>query len=395
MVSSLLRFLLIHKSIGVKEVFLLANCKKFTKAATGHMFAHFERAKDENGEYVKFGNESIDTSKSHLNYNLSPRNCSQGEFVKRRCGEVKCLNRKDVNVMCSWVVTMPKSFPVEHEKEFFKNTYDFLEKRYGRDNVVSAYVHLDEVTPHIHFAFVPVVRDKKKGHLKVSAKECISKFDLQSFHPDLERHLESCFNFEVKMLNDATKDGNRSIEELKRGSAIKKLEEVSEKRLEAIETFNTVFNDTKMLERKKEHLEAQLGTLEEKLDLLNTSNEEVDKIQAKKSLIGDKVSISESDFKTLKSNSIKLSEVEFDNILKNEEIERLRILVRQEKSTSSSYWEELRALREDQAQLKTLRCLNPRIDHEIELAKELRRQEIKQEEQYERENKRRGYSMGR
>ena len=148
-------------------------------------------------------------------------------------------------------------------------------------------------------------------------------------------------------------------------------------------------------ERKKEHLEAQLGTLEEKLDLLNTSNEEVDKIQAKKSLIGDKVSISESDFKTLKSNSIKLSEVEFDNILKNEEIERLRILVRQEKSTSSSYWEELRALREDQAQLKTLRCLNPRIDHEIELAKELRRQEIKQEEQYERENKRRGYSMGR
>ena len=107
------------------------------------------------------------------------------------------------------------------------------------------------------------------------------------------------------------------------------------------------------------------------------------------------MSISESDFKTLKSNSIKLSEVEFDNILKNEEIERLRILVRQEKSTSSSYWEELRALREDQAQLKTLRCLNPRIDHEIELAKELRRQEIKQEEQYERENKRRGYSMGR
>lgn len=394
MVSSLLRFLLIHKSIGVKEVFLLANCKKFTKAATGHMFAHFERAKDENGEYVKFGNENIDTSKSHLNYNLSLKDCSQGEFIKRRCGEVKCLNRKDVNVMCSWVVTMPKSFPVEHEKEFFKNTYDFLEKRYGRDNVVSAYVHLDEVTPHIHFAFVPVVRDKKKGHLKVSAKECVSKFDLQSFHPDLANHLESCFDFEVKMLNDSTKDGNRSIEELKRGSAIKKLDEVSEKRLEAIKTFNLVSNDTNILIKKKERLEAKLDTLEGKFDLVSASSEKADKIEAKKSLIGDKVSISESDFKTLKSNSIKLSKVEFDNILKDEELERLRILIDQEKNLSSSYWKELRVLREDQEYLKTLRRLNPRIDDEVDVAKELRRKEIKQEEQYEIETKRQGYGRG-
>lgn len=395
MVSSLLRFLLILKSIGVKEVLILANCKKFSKAATGHMFAHFKRTKDENGDYVKFGNESIDMSKSHLNYNLKPRDCSQGDFVKRRCGEVKCLNRKDVNVMCSWVVTMPKDFPSEYEREFFRSTYEFLSKRYRSDNVVSAYVHLDEVTPHIHFAFVPVVRDKKKGHLKVSAKECVSKFDLQSFHPDLERHLEAHFNFKVKVLNDATKEGNRSIEELKKGSAIKKLDELSEEYLESRRSIEAVLNNTRILERKKGRLQKQIDALEEKLDLINTSNESLDKIQAKKSLIGYKVSISELDFNNLKSNSIKLKEVEFDSRRKDEEIDRLRRLVRDTESISESYWKELRVLRENQEKLKIIRRLNPRIDEEIELAKELRRKEIKQEEQYERENKEQGYKRGR
>ena len=45
----------------------MAHVKKFTKAATGHMFAHFERAKDEKSEYVKFGNQNIDPSRTYLN----------------------------------------------------------------------------------------------------------------------------------------------------------------------------------------------------------------------------------------------------------------------------------------------------------------------------------------
>ena len=39
---------------------------------------------------------------------------------------------------------------------FFEETYAFLSERYGAQNVISAYVHLDERSPHMHFAFVPV-----------------------------------------------------------------------------------------------------------------------------------------------------------------------------------------------------------------------------------------------
>ena len=156
----------------------MAHVAKYTRGALGHMFAHYERAKGKDNEYIKFGNENIDTSKSHLNYNLGPkRNISQGDFVKKRCNEVKCLNRKDVNVMCSWVITAPKDLDLKQQKKFFIESYKFLESRYGADNVISAYVHLDEVTPHMHFSFVPVIYDAKKDVLKVSAKQKISKSD--------------------------------------------------------------------------------------------------------------------------------------------------------------------------------------------------------------------------
>lgn len=206
----------------------MANCQKYTKAATGHLTKHFERAKDVNGDYIKFGNQEIDTEKSDQNYNLAPGH-NQIEFIRQRCGEVQCLNRKDVNVMCSWVVTAPKNLDQGEEKAFFKHTYDFLAKRYGEKNVISSYVHLDEKSPHMHFAFVPVAMDKNKGIEKVSAKEVITRNDLQSFHKDLEKHLERALGHEVDILNEATKEGNKSIDELKRGTAIKEVSAIKQK----------------------------------------------------------------------------------------------------------------------------------------------------------------------
>lgn len=216
----------------------MAHMMKHTKASCGHMFAHFDRK----AEHIS--NENLDRTRTHLNYNLAThQQMDQGEFVRQRCSEVRCQNRKDVNVMVSWVVTAPKDLPEAEHKAFFQASYDFLQKRYGRENVVSAYVHMDEVTPHMHFAFVPVVRtfkqDKKNPDIstevvKVSAKECVNRYDLQSFHEDLQRYVERELGHEVSILNEATKEGNRSIEELKRQSATERLQEANEKASEIV-----------------------------------------------------------------------------------------------------------------------------------------------------------------
>ena len=198
----------------------MAHVAKYTKNQCGGLTRHYERAKNHQGEYLKFSNQEIDLERTKFNYNLAPRRSSQLKFIDKRTSEVKCLRRDDVKVMCSWVLTAPKDLPPDREREFFQAGYDFMAERYGgQKNVISAYVHMDETTPHMHFSFVPVIRDKKSGIEKVSAKEVLNRQDLRSFHTDLEAHMAKIFGREVGILNEATKAGNKAIIELKRGTA--------------------------------------------------------------------------------------------------------------------------------------------------------------------------------
>ena len=189
---------------------------KYTKSATGHMFKHYERARNEKGEYVKFGNRNIDLSRTHLNYNLAPDH-NQLEYLKERLSQVKCQNRKDVNVFCDWVITAPKELRKENQKEFFDLAYKFMSERYGEQNVISAYVHMDETTPHMHFCFIPVYYDKKKDIYKVSAKQLLNKIELKCIHPQFQQYLDRCavWGRDVNILNGATAGGNKTVAELK------------------------------------------------------------------------------------------------------------------------------------------------------------------------------------
>lgn len=235
----------------------MANYKKFTRQQLGKMLSHYDRT-DENPK------ENIDRSRTHLNYNLASKaDETQMDIINQRLAEVKVQNRKDVNLLCTWVITMPKSLPEDKEEEFFRQSYRFLEDRYGKDNVVSAFIHKDEVTPHMHFAFIPVVKDTKKDRLKVSAKECVTLLDLKQFHPELQEHLERELGCQVDILNEATMDGNKSIAELKRESAIERLEKANTEAEEIIadgKFYANVVKDT--AKPLKIEYEAQKAVLE-------------------------------------------------------------------------------------------------------------------------------------
>lgn len=210
----------------------MAHVAKFTKGAMGHMLSHYDRS--------KVPAENIDPERSHLNYNLAAKQqpLPQLDYIHCRLNDVKLQNRKDVKVLCDWVVTVPKDLPQELHTQFFSETYNYLSSKYGKENVVSAYVHNDEVTPHLHFAFIPVVKDFKKGGYKVSAKECITRSDLQHFHEDLQHYLESKLQQPVNILNEATKNGNKSIAELKRGTAQQELEKLQSEITELNKSVN-------------------------------------------------------------------------------------------------------------------------------------------------------------
>ena len=271
---------------------------KYNKSATGHMCAHYERRKDERGEYIKFGNQNIDLSRTRLNYNLAPEH-DQIEFIRQRTSEVKCQKRADVNVMCDWVVTAPEGLDRGHLKDFFKASYDFFEKRYGRENVISAYVHMDETTPHMHFAFVPVVFDKKRELYKVSAKQLLTKTELKRMHPDLTRHLKEEYSWgsNLKILNGATINGNRTVAEM---NCEKEIEFFNQKRAKA----NRDYID------KKAKLREEIEHENNALDFLKRSRDRIEKnrkilLEEKKGLEEQKISL-KKDIKTLQE--------EFDNL---------------------------------------------------------------------------------
>jgi len=50
----------------------------------------------------------------------------------------------------------------EKVKDFFKDSYNFLENLVGKDNVIYAEIHYDEDTPHMHFYFMPILNEVRR-----------------------------------------------------------------------------------------------------------------------------------------------------------------------------------------------------------------------------------------
>lgn len=202
----------------------MAHVKKFTKGQAPYELAHVLRTKVTTSE-------SVDPALSHNNYGwvshvwsemreelkIKGEKTSDSDYYKHRLKQLRCLNRKDVKTLASWIVTAPKSLPREELKKFFYNTTQFLEKRYGGSNAIIAQVHMDEpkAQPHMHYVFIPVTKDKKTGIEKVSAKEVLTRQDLATFHQNLRDFLEEKLGHSVEVVNGNTKSGNRSITQLR------------------------------------------------------------------------------------------------------------------------------------------------------------------------------------
>ena len=180
----------------------MAHLKKNTRGAVPGLAVHFERKTDHHT------NKEIDVSKSYLNQDLMADGSDMLSRFNERLNDVYCMKRDDVKALATWIVTLPEELaesPYEQQSAFFEATTNFLNDRYGQENAVAAVMHYDETTPHLHYAFVPVVFDVKKSRYKVSAKEVLTRHDLQTFHDDLDQHLKKVLPFyEQGILNNKT-----------------------------------------------------------------------------------------------------------------------------------------------------------------------------------------------
>ena len=122
--------------------------------------AHNERTKE---KYAS--NPDIDPTRTHLNFHLiKPERRYRAESEKQ-IAEAGCRTRSDsVRVVEALITATPEFFKGKKRselKEFFNEALEFIKQNQAPETIISAVVHLDEETPHMHLCFVPLTEDKR------------------------------------------------------------------------------------------------------------------------------------------------------------------------------------------------------------------------------------------
>lgn len=184
----------------------MAHVRHYTAPSVRDILNHNSRADN-------YSNPDIDPNRSKYNYSLSGHS-NNYDYYQERLAQVHHMKRANLNTLSSWVITLPKGIKREDQQKFFMECVNFLNERYGEKNCVSADVHYDETTPHLHYTFIPVIYDEKKNREKVSCKEIFRLKELYSFHDDLEKCLTARLGYPVGIRTGKT-EKNVSIRELK------------------------------------------------------------------------------------------------------------------------------------------------------------------------------------
>ena len=167
-----------------KAQYAILRFAKYKGPEIGRIEAHDERTKD---KYAS--NPDVDTSRSRLNFHLvRPRRSYRAE-AEKQISEAGCRARKDsVRVVETLITASPEFFANKKPrevKEFFEYALAFIQSKQSPETIISAVVHMDEKTPHMHLCFVPLTEDGR-----LSAKDIIgNKKKLTQWQDEFWKHM--------------------------------------------------------------------------------------------------------------------------------------------------------------------------------------------------------------
>ena len=177
--------------------YLVLHMDKFKKEAARGIQSHNNRERESRST------PDIDYERSGHNYDLhEPAAENYAEAIQNRIDDLLLVKavRKDAVHMCGLIVSSDSTFfeklSSEDTKLFFEESKAFLTEFVGAENVISAKVHMDEKTPHMHFLHVPVTTDGRLNANKIYTRESLKKLQtelpryLQSRGFDLQRGVE-------------------------------------------------------------------------------------------------------------------------------------------------------------------------------------------------------------
>ena len=170
-----------------------------------------------------YSNKNINQELSYLNYSL--KDCKHSyekefELIREKYnlkGQIKTVS----NIVCEYIITSDKEFfnsiGAEETKRYFETAYKFVcdYKNLGERYILSAKVHMDEETPHMHLIFLPVVHTQDKKGNAIDKLACSEFWKAK----DSYRQLQNAFydymisnNFELERGLPKEKTGREHID---------------------------------------------------------------------------------------------------------------------------------------------------------------------------------------
>ena len=150
-----------------KPQYAILRFAKYKGPEIGRIEAHDERTKE---KYAS--NPDVDTTKSHLNFHLIEPPGKYRAAAERQIAAAGCRTRSDsVRVVETLITASPEFFTGKSKAEvkaFFERALEFITQKQSRETIISAVVHMDEKTPHMHLSFVPLTADGR-----LSAKDIV------------------------------------------------------------------------------------------------------------------------------------------------------------------------------------------------------------------------------
>ena len=206
---------------------------KYKRENLKGIFRHNER-KNKN-----YSNDNIDKEKSYLNYSIkSPQYSYEKEFDRiREKYNLKGQIKKVSNIACEYIITSDHDFferiDEEETKRFFETAYKFVTeyKDLGEQYIISAKVHRDEQTPHMHLIFLPVVHTTDKKGNSIDKLACSEFWEAKDSYRQLQDAfykymLENGFNLQRGLPKEETNRKHYSVEEYKKITNFKQTKEV-------------------------------------------------------------------------------------------------------------------------------------------------------------------------
>ena len=176
-----------------KPQYAILRFAKYKGPEIGNIEAHNERGKE---KYAS--NPDVDISRSKLNFHLVEPKQKYRVETERQIKEAGCRTRSDsVRVVEALVTATPEFFQGKKKSEikaYFQEALAFIQQNQDPKTIISAVVHMDEKTPHMHLAFVPLTADGRLSAKEiVGNKKKLSRWQdkfwehMVKKYPDLER----------------------------------------------------------------------------------------------------------------------------------------------------------------------------------------------------------------